>query len=361
MEMKVKTVTVGGVILAILLLLPSSAGADREYTFPYEKEVSAEGIEKICIDNPAGEVRLKPALQKDIISIKAEKIVYQEDERSARRQAEEMEIEVGKSGKTLRIQTDYSRRHRSGRNFWERVFGSWSGSQYVEYRIFLPEKIEIEISTSSADVSGEKLRNDLRLHGSSSDLFLEDCRGKLSVEVSSGDLKLINVEGDLNLKGSSSEVYIDHFKGDAFIDDTSGDIEIYQLEGDLVVDNSSGDLMLKESHGNLRVSTSSGDISVHKHRGAVNINSCSGDVEVGLTTVEGEKHYLETSSGDVRLYLPEDIDGWIEVETTSGEIHSQLPLEVSSVSENKLRGRLGSGAAEMEICTVSGDVGLYER
>jgi len=359
--MKGKIVAVGGVILAILFLLSSSARADREYTFPYEKEISAKGVEKIYIDNAAGEVRLKPALKKGMINIKAEKVIYEEDQRSADRVAEGIKIDVEKSGKTLRIETDYSRRGRRGRNFWERFLGNWSCSQRVEYRIFLPEDIDIEISTSSADVFGEELRNNLRLDGSSSDLSLENHRGTVSVEVSSGDLELVNVEGDLNLEGSSSEVYIDHFKGDVFVDNTSGDIEIYELEGDLVVDNSSGDLLLKESHGNLRVSTSSGDISVHKHRGAVNISSSSGDVEVGLTTVEGKKHCLETSSGDVRLYLPEDIDGWIEVETTSGEIHSRLPLELSSVSENRLRGRLGSGAAHMEIYTVSGDVGLYKR
>ena len=359
--MKGKIVAVGGVILAILFLLSSSARADREYTFPYEKEVSAKGIEKIYIDNAAGEVRLKPALKKGMISIKAEKVVYEEDQRSAERWAEKVKIEVKKSGKTLRIQTDYARGGRRGRNFWERFLGNWSCSQRVEYRIFLPKDIDIEISTSSADVFGEELRNNLRLDGSSSDLSLENHRGTVSVEVSSGDLELVNVEGDLNLEGSSSDVYIDHLSGDVLIDNTSGDIKIYKLEGDLVVDNSSGDLLLKESHGNLRVSTSSGDISVHKHRGAVNISSSSRDVEVELTSVEGKKHYLKTSSGDVRLYLPEDIDGWIQVETTSGEIHSRLPLEVSSVSENKLRGRLGSGAAHMEIYTVSGDVGLYKR
>ncbi len=359
--MKGKIVAVGGVILAILFLLSSSARADREYTFPYEKEVSAKGIEKIYIDNVAGEVRLKPALKKDRISIKAEKIVYEENERNAERQAEKIKIKVEKSGKTLRIETDYSRRDRRGRNFWERVFGSWSCSQCVEYRIFLPDEIEIEISTSSADVFGEELRNNLRLDGSSSDLSLENHRGTVSVEVSSGDLELVNVEGDLNLEGSSSDVYIDHLSGEVFIDNTSGDIKIYKLEGDLVVDNSSGDLLLKESHGNLRVSTSSGDISVHKHRGAVNISSSSGDVEVELTTVEGKKHYLKTSSGDVRLYLPEDTDGWIQVETTSGEIHSRLPLELSSISEKKLRGRLGAGDAEIEIHTISGDVGLTKR
>ncbi|KPJ49222.1 MAG: hypothetical protein AMJ41_03360 [candidate division Zixibacteria bacterium DG_27] len=359
--MKAEIRAVGGVIFAAFLLLSASTYAGREYTFPYEKEVSAKGVEKIYIDNAAGEVRLKPALKKDMINIVAEKVVYEEDQQSAQKQAEKMEIEVEKSGKTLRIRTDYSRRDRRGRNFWERVFGSWSCSQCVEYRIFLPEKIEIEISTSSADVFGEELRNNLRLDGSSSDLSLENHRGTVSVEVSSGDLELVNVEGDLNLEGSSSDVYIDHLSGEVFVDNTSGDIKIYKLEGDLVVDNSSGDLLLKESRGKLRVSTSSGDVSVHKHRGAVNISSSSGDVEVELTTVEGKEHYLETSSGDVRLYLPEDIDSWIQVETTSGEIHSRLPLELSSISENRLRGRLGSGAAHMGICTVSGDVGLYKR
>lgn len=358
--MKGKIAAVGGMIF-VLLLFSSSACADREYVFPYEKEISAEGIEKIYIDNLAGEVRLKPALEKDRISIKAEKIVYEVDERRAERQAQRIKIEIEKSGKILKIDTDYSQRGRRSRNFWERLFGNWYHSQYVEYRIFLPAEIEIEISTASADVFGEKLRNDLKLEGSSSDLSLEDHRGQLTIEVSSGDLELIDVQGGLNLEGSSSDVYVDHLTGDIFIDNTSGDIKIYELEGDLVVDNSSGDLLLKNSHGNLRVSTSYGDVSVHKHRGGVNISSSSGDVEVELTTVEGKKHCLETSSGDVHLYLSEDVDGWIEVETTSGEIHSRLPLELSSISEKKLRGRLGAGDAEIEICTISGDVGLTRR
>lgn len=359
--MKTKSAVVGGVILAVLLLVSSSAQADREYTFSYEKEVPSQGVSKVYIDNAAGEVRLKPALQKDKIAVKAEKVIYDDDERDAREQAEEVQIEVEKIGSTLRIETHYPRYHRRSRSFLKQLLGDWGRSQHVEYRIFLPQDIDIEVSTSSADVSGERLKNNLKVDGSSSDIFLEKHRGEVSVEVSSGDLELVDGEGDVYLEGSSSDVYIDHLKGDVFIDNTSGDIRTYNLEGDLTIDNSSGDLHMKDSHGQLKISTSSGDVSVRDHRGVVDIHSSSGDLEVELTSMEGKRHRLETSSGDVRLDLPEDLDSWITVETTSGEIRSHLSLEASSISERNLRGRVGSGDSEIEIYTVSGDIGLNRR
>ncbi len=68
---------------------------------------------------------------------------------------------------------------------------------------------------------------------------------------------------------------------------------------------------------------------------------------------------LQSSSGDISLFLPTDIDAEVDVRTTSGRISTDFRITVEGTSEkNELQGTIGAGGILIRLRATSGDVSL---
>ena len=68
---------------------------------------------------------------------------------------------------------------------------------------------------------------------------------------------------------------------------------------------------------------------------------------------------LQSSSGDISLFLPTDIDAEVDVRTTSGRISTDFRLTVEGTSEpNEPQGTIGAGGILIRLRATSGDVSL---
>ena len=84
-------------------------------------------------------------------------------------------------------------------------------------------------------------------------------------------------------------------------------------------------------------------------------NAASGDISCGLEAVPSECR-LHAVSSRVSLGLPENSDFTADISTTSGDFESDFEL--------KKDGRTyicGSGSADIEIDTTSGDVSIRQN
>jgi hypothetical protein len=195
--------------------------------------------------------------------------------------------------------------------------------------LVIPPSCRLEVRTSSGDVSikGE---------------------GALS-----GPVRVDTASGDVSVSGGVRELIADTASGDVRVtgpalamleaDTASGDVTLEGGSERVIVDTASGDARLEKLTGDLSADTSSGGVSASWERLAA-----------------GGKIRVSTSSGDVRLRLPEGTPLGGEVNTTSGRIHSDF-----SPSRER-HGRTMSFAApgasvEIEVRTSSGDVNLRAR
>ncbi|NLT08290.1 MAG: DUF4097 domain-containing protein [Ruminococcus sp.] len=160
--------------------------------------------------------------------------------------------------------------------------------------------------------------DELSYNGSSGDSLIEDISAEnINIDVSSGDTKIVRCSADsFDVESSSGEIYITAEKaGEISADSSSGNIEIRADESD-----------------------------------SVNAESSSGDITLRFSSMPSETN-VDTSSGDVKVYVPEDADFSAEIDTSSGDFDNDIAL-----SKNGSKYVSGNGTNKLTIETSSGDI-----
>ncbi len=344
-------------IFVFVFVFPPIASAD-EYTFTLHKEFPATANPSLKVRNTSGEIKIESHPENKII-IDASKVVEADNSEEAKRRADGIEVVIENYDSKVEIETKYA--PLKSKSFWEKVLGfEGKSSGYVDYHILVPEKIELNISNISGDVIISDISGGIEVNVTSGDLWIKRVKGHLDLETTSGDVEVSAIEGDVVASGTSSNLEMFDVKGDANLSSTSGDISAEDMVGSIQISNTSGDVSLKEIQGNIEATTVSGEMMIDQKEGGLHLESSSGDVEVKTKIFPQYKYYVETSSGYIRLLLPQDSNAEVELETSSGSLDCKLPLTVSSVSRNLLKGKLGEGGPQINLITASGDISLGE-
>ena len=124
----------------------------------------------------------------------------------------------------------------------------------------------------------------------------------------------------------------------------------------------SGSVEVTGVAGQLKAESVSGDVQIKDISGQVSASTVSGNVSVEFSRIEGSASMKFSSvSGNVSVRAPGELDADIEMSTVSGSLKTEFPIEVLERRYGpgrSARGRLGSGASNLRITTVSGRVSL---
>ncbi|MBK1810443.1 DUF4097 family beta strand repeat protein [Clostridium sp. YIM B02505] len=207
-------------------------------------------------------------------------------------------LQYSKNGSTLKVSIQKNA-----------FFGSYSLNSKVD--IYLPKDYSKNLSVSS--VSADMLLSDKK--------FIN-----LETVTTSGDIKISNIKVDsLNIKTVSGDLSASNITSNKFVADTvSGKIDFDHFEGVTKASSISGDISIK--YANLI-----GDIDVH------------------------------STSGDIRLGLPDNCSFNLDSSSTSGDISSRFSLSNTSSGKRSLSGSYGTGTNKISIHTTSGDINLNKN
>ncbi len=252
--------------------------------------------------------------------------------------------------------------------------GSVNVSYYDGENVSVTESCKKDLSDAKKVhtwVDGKTLH--IQFSKSGEAFVFEDYKKELEVKLPK-DTKLSKVSYD----GSSADTVFDEIKAEEFdIDTSSGNVSLNSCEADEVTaDTSSGNITIDLTGDCDKIITdaSSGDVTVTAGEvKTAKFDSSSGKIKADLKSVDElsgdsssgnmtfktgktpSKMSLDTSSGDVTLYLPEDGDFTIEVDTSSGDFESEL-----SMSKKGDTYSYGSGDGRISIDTSSGDITIKQ-
>lgn len=188
----------------------------------------------------------------------------------------------------------------------------------------------------------------------------------IGINLGSQDLRLdVSVPkqyaGIMNVKTVSGNIELGSFSLEKIkLDTVSGGISITQLTTkEASVETVSGDLTgggLFASQASL--STISGALKLDSFTGQLKLHSVSGDSEIRYKEFTGPCQ-INTTSGKMKIALPETSNFTLNFESVSGNYTSDFPITVTnSDHKHQIQGNVGSGGPEISVESVSGDLEL---
>jgi DUF4097 and DUF4098 domain-containing protein YvlB len=139
----------------------------------------------------------------------------------------------------------------------------------------------------------------------------------------------------------------------------SGDIEVDGVGKNAAVKTVSGDITVKGADGAFIVRNISGNIDIVDVAGDVDADTKSGNVKYHAEKSRAARLWLATVSGDVDARFPAGFSADVDAATLSGEIDNRIP-GAPAVKGNRVEFKMGSGEADVNLRSLSGNVRLSQ-
>jgi DUF4097 and DUF4098 domain-containing protein YvlB len=233
----------------------------------------------------------------------------------------------------MRIQADHSSQVRvdidqSGSVVQVRARARHGPATAVDYRITVPTSMAVDVNGTFTDIDIDGVRADINARTVQGDVRVRGGQGRVTLRSVQGFVELSGASGRIDVKSVSDDVRVDGVTGDVIAEAVSGDV---LLRG---VDSRS-----------------------------VSLNSVSGDLLYD-GVIHGDGRYtMTTHSGDIELFVPDDLDATVSVGTMSGDIETEFQVRLPAGRNDRRRFTftLGNGGATLELETFSGDIELSRR
>jgi len=199
------------------------------------------------------------------------------------------------------------------------------GPANVDYEILAPVWMPLSISGSpSAEVT---------IEGTQAEVSVETVEGSIRVEGGNGNISLRTVEGDITVEGAN------------------GHLELNTVDGSIEVKGCSGDLSLDTVDGSITLS----DIMSAN----VDASTVDGGIEYTGTIKDAGRYRLTSHDGDVTIAVPENTNAAFSVSLFDGDFEACFPVTRDPCStKRRLKFQLGSGSAQVELESFSGQIKL---
>ncbi|MFZ4618968.1 MAG: DUF4097 family beta strand repeat-containing protein [Bacteroidota bacterium] len=269
----------------------------------YEKSFTVTENGEVNVEADAGTVKID-SWDKNEVSVVVE--VEGTDSR-----AEKYKVEFRQEGNTVYI---------TGKVRDNNFFKWHVGNLSAYYTIFTPKKFNTKVATSGGNVESK------------------------------------NLVGRSDLTTSGGNVRVEKLEGETVLSTSGGNIDALNLIGNVDAETSGGNVVLESIVGNVKGNTSGGDVEFNDVDGRVKGGTSGGSVTVKMTG-ENKGIDVETSGGDIEIFIKEGIGADVDAETSGGSVDCDLPVTVrGKVRESELHGKINGGGNSLRASTSGGSI-----
>jgi DUF4097 and DUF4098 domain-containing protein YvlB len=287
------------------------------------------------------------------------------------------------------------------------VVGEWEGSaprrSSSEFVINVPRNVElVKVSTDGGDMVATEVAGRVEAESGGGTIHLDNIGGAINAETGGGNIDVGTVGSELTLRtgggsikvmaakgkinaesGGGSVVVVSGLQG-AVLETGGGSIEVQHCGGPLKVTTGGGSIDLGEIAGPAEIETGGGSIHLSSATGAVRAETGGGSITLnGVTAARAETaaggivakfvsgsertdSSLETSAGDITVYLAPNLNMTIRasIELANGHRISSDFSEIRVVSEGgewgpgsaTAEGNLNGGGPVLKVRTTTGNI-----
>ena len=181
-----------------------------------------------------------------------------------------------------------------------------------------------------------------------------------TVKTSGGNVKASNLIGKADYTTSGGDIVVDKIEGQTLVSTSGGNIDVMNIRGEVDAETSGGNVFIENVSGNAKGYTSGGNVEIVSVDGSVKGGTSGGDVTVKLLGVN-KGIDVETSGGDINLFLKSDVTADIDAETSGGSVDCDFPVTVrGKVHESELHGKINGGGNSIRANTSGGSIRISE-
>jgi hypothetical protein len=297
----------------------------------------------------AGPIRIQGGPQKNI-TYTQRKHVQALSEKAARRELQRMQVVTSVEGDVAMIR------------------GECSDAGSMELEIHVPRKTAlVRLETSGGPIMASNIAGRVEAHTGGDTIQLDQIDSDVFATTGGGNIVIGKIGGEVRVETGGGDIRID--AGEAMkLTTGAGSIQVNKCNGELNASTGGGMIDLKEVTGRVRIASGGGAIRLGHAWSGVKAATSGGpivvDLAAGGTAFTASR--LETSAGDIVVYIPDDLKVTIQaaVELARGlGINSEFP-EVKIVRGNsewrprdvRAEGRLNGGGPLLVVHTTNGNI-----
>jgi outer membrane protein insertion porin family len=214
------------VLCTALLMYTTAAEAEVSKEEQIEKSLPGDGVSKVTVDTTIGDVRLF-SWEKPEVLVKASKKVTADDDEKAQEFSDKIEIKIERVEDRIQIKTSQP--------LFSGSIISGKVKAWVEYDIFVPEAMNLDVKTRDGAIHATEIRGKLKINTLSGSIELKNVVGSVSAETATGDIYgevLFDAESKFSTVNGSIDIRVgDTFSVPISARTISGSIDIAVPEG----------------------------------------------------------------------------------------------------------------------------------
>ena len=273
-----------------------------------------------------------------------------------------------------------------------------------EFEISVPREIGlVKIETEGGNIDTTRVAGRVEAQSGGGNVHLDDIGGGAHADTGGGSIDVGTIKGDISLHTGGGSIEVHHANGKiiaetgggsveimsatdgASIETGGGSIEVHQCSGKVKAETGGGSIDLGDISGSAQLETGGGSIHLTSAKGHVEAQTGSGGIElygvpsarvetgaggivVKLVRTGAERHdsTLETSAGDITVYIAPDVAISVRASVDLGNGHhitSDFPdIHIATEGNNwgprslSAEGKLNGGGPELKVRTTTGDI-----
>ena len=352
------------------------------------------GARNLKLITDMGSVHVEGGSQSEI-TYTIVKRVHAYSEQDARREFETIRISAGNSGETAWIRGQsprYSGRHDFGADFQVNVPNSialvsaHTGGGNLAVRNI---RGKLEAETGGGNVDLDNISDDIDAQSGGGNVTVGTVGAELKIETGGGRIHISNASGPVEAQSGGGNIEIGTCRQGAQVETGGGSISVGNCGGDLNAQTGGGSINAGQINGSAKLETGGGGIHLAGANGPVTAETGGGSLELYKMThgakaetgsggiiaefigngIDFGDSRLESASGDIRVFLPQNlpVTVYASVDVSDGHsIHTQFDdLKVSSEEdsdgmggprESYCQGKLNGGGRSLHVHTTTGSI-----
>ncbi|MGZ4788526.1 MAG: DUF4097 family beta strand repeat-containing protein [Terriglobales bacterium] len=378
------------VVLALMAVVPALAQNSRVYRdgngWVEEITGSLPATRSLRVTTDIGSIRVNGGSDSDIKFV-IRKHSYSSSEESARKAFQQFGVTATRRGDAAIIEGSWEERR--GRRF------------NVEFQLTVPRNLQlVKLSSDGGGINVSGLSGKLEAETGGGEVHLDDvaaslvetgggtinvgtASGELTLKTGGGNIRVVSTSAKLNAESGGGSVWVgkaagaevetgggsikvDSCSGSSRVTTGGGTIELGEVNGPVTMETGGGGIHLSSAKGPVRVETGGGSLELWKLYNGVRAETGGGSITAELLGSPQNPSSMETSAGDLTVYIASDVKLNVQAEIESAfghKIYSDFP-EVKITSEGgeygpktyTATGSLNGGGQVLKLDTNMGNI-----